>query len=398
MEDPVEMTKHDAQKTSSHGWKSQVLAFYQSWVIIITECYYIILKILQELFKSDAATSKHGKDKEDAPKKAKAATGVSNLRSAGEIERENTNEVSEITQPHTVVDLPPAATPASEPPKQEVVTPSAITTEPPKQDQGVIPVPEQPSLSKSASSVEPNNDQSKNTLVIKNLPFKFKLNDLEKLLNEHQAKPKNVRLLRDDSGKFTGMAFIRCASKEDAQRLITSMHGLDIGGRNIQVEFKTKKQKKKNKLGQSTDSLNSSSDELPNGNRLRHSSEGIADRLRHSNEGMADRISTVTVAAVPAPPQLQKVVQAPPQIQPQKANFSKLSVSAEHSFEDKQQSKQQQQLPFRRKSLAVEPTSYLHSRVHIAPSNGIRPIRQPVGPDGKTNGFSEDYRRARNLK
>jgi len=380
MEDPVDMTKHDAQKTSSHGWKSQVLAFYQ------------------KLFKSDAATSKHGKDKDNAPKKNKAATGVSNLRSAGDIDRENTNEASEISQPHTVVDLPPAATPASEPPKQEV-TPSAITTEPPKQDQGVIPVPEQPtlssSLSKSASSVEPNNDQSKNTLVIKNLPFKFKLNDLEKLLNEHQAKPKNVRLLRDDSGKFTGMAFIRCASKDDAQRLITGMHGLDIGGRNIQVEFKTKKQKKKNKLGQSTDSLNSSSDELPNGNRLRLSSEGIADRLRHSSEGMADRISTVTVASVPAPPQLQKVVQAPPQIQPQKANFSKLSVSAEHSFEDKLESKQ---LPFRRKSLAVEPTSYLHSRVHIAPSNGIRPVRQPVGPDGKTNGFSEDYRRARTWK
>jgi len=375
MEDPVDMTKHDAQKTS-HGWKSQVLAFYQ------------------KLFKSDAATSRHGKDKDDAPKKTRAATGVSNLRSAGEIERENTNEASEISQAHTVVDLPPAATPASEPPKQEV-TPSAITTEPPKQDQGVIPVPEQPSLSKSASSVEPNNDQSKNTLVIKNLPFKFKLNDLEKLLNDHQAKPKNVRLLRDDSGKFTGMAFIRCASKDDAQRLITGMHGLDIGGRNIQVEFKTKKQKKKNKLGQSTDSLNSSSDELPNGNRLRLSSEGIADRLRHSSEGMADRISTVTVASVPAPPQLQKVVQAPPQIQPQKANFSKLSVSAEHSFEDKLESKQ---LPFRRKSLAVEPTSYLHSRVHIAPSNGIRPVRQPVGPDGKTNGFSEDYRRARTWK
>jgi len=398
MEDPVDMTKHDAQKTS-HGWKSQVLAFYQ------------------KLFKSDAATSRHGKDKDDAPKKTRAATGVSNLRSAGEIERENTNEASEISQAHTVVDLPPAATPASEPPKQEV-TPSAITTEPPKQDQGVIPVPEQPSLSKSASSVEPNNDQSKNTLVIKNLPFKFKLNDLEKLLNDHQAKPKNVRLLRDDSGKFTGMAFIRCASKDDAQRLITSMHGLDIGGRNIQVEFKTKKQKKKNKLGQSTDSLNSSSDELPNGNRLRlssegisdrlrHSSEGIAERLRHSSEGIADRVSTVTVASVPAPPQLQKVVQAPPQIQPQKANFSKLSVSAEHSFEDnkhskqqQQQQQQQQQLPFRRKSLAVEPTSYLHSRVHIAPANGIRPVRQPVGPDGKTNGFSDAYQswRSKNVK
>jgi len=365
MEDPVDMTKHDAQKTSSHGWKAQVLAFYQ------------------KLFKSDAATSKHSKDKGDAQKKAKAATGGSNLRSAGEIERE-TQETSEIS--HTVVDLPPAATTAVEPAKE--VTPSAITTEPPKQDEGVIPVPEQPSLSKSASSVEPTNDQSKNTLVIKNLPFKFKLNDLEKLLIEHQAKPKNVRLLRDDAGKFTGMAFIRCASKDDAQRLITSMHGLDIGGRNIQVEFKTKKQKKKNKLGQSTDSLNSSSDELPSVNRLRLSSEGIADRLP----------STVTVASVPAPPQLQKVVPAPPQIQPQKTNFNKLSVSAEHSFEDKY-SKQPQPLPFRRKSLAVEPTSYLHSRVHIAPSNGpnIRPIRQPVGPDGKTNGFSEEYRRARNF-
>ena len=58
--------------------------------------------------------------------------------------------------------------------------------------------------------------------------------------------------MRDNAGRFTGIAFIRCPSKEEAGRLIQAMNNLDIGGRNIQVEFKKKKTKKK--LGESSDS------------------------------------------------------------------------------------------------------------------------------------------------
>lgn len=319
MEDLTHM-QDDVQRM---GWKEQMLAFYKSWVTFTLACYFFLLRLLQELFKTGGDVSLHEE------KQTKSPSGTRNLRSAGEIQVEdNVKEESDLE--HTVLDLHAAPTVPSPP----------LVTEPPK----LTPtdaIPTQP----VTSSIEPTTEQSKNTLVIKNLPFKFKLADLEKLLNEHQAKTKNVRLLRDESGKFTGMAFIRCASKDDAQRLISTMHGLEIAGRSIQVEFKTKKQKKKKGLTSSSDSLSSSSDENP--------------RIRISSD-----------------------------------KTSKLSASDEHVIEKK--------LPTqRRKSTSTFDTLYSHSalaRTHnYSYGPTIRPIRQPIGPDGKTNGFSAEYRRARTV-
>jgi len=107
------------------------------------------------------------------------------------------------------------------------------------------PAPEPPT---GSTLPEPGVDQTKNTIVIKNLPFKFKQSDLDSLLSDHGAHPKNVRMNRDSAGRFTGIVFLRCPSKEEAGRLIISMNNLDIGGRMIQVDFKQKK--KKNKLSQ----------------------------------------------------------------------------------------------------------------------------------------------------
>jgi RNA recognition motif-containing protein len=250
----------------------------------------------------------------------------------------------------------------------------------------------------SYTPVEPTVDQSKNTLVIKNLPFKYKPVDLEALLvrvcciqlrlfkSEHQAKPKNVRLLRDDAGRFSGMAFIRCISKEEAQRLIFCMNDLDIGGRNIQVEFKMKKKKKAGLRASSDDAsgLSSSSEDLPYGSRLRTSAEN------------ANEAPTTTVSTQIQPSQLslqQEKKSAAP------SGPRKLAVSAEHNFSDKFRKPPQ----MRRKSTsAVLDTLYSHSalfKTHptltqsVLPS--IRPIRQPLGPDGKSNGFSLEYRKSR---
>jgi RNA recognition motif-containing protein len=262
-----------------------------------------------------------------------------------------------------------------------------------------------------SSNLEPSMEQSKNTLVIKNLPFKFRPDDLAILLQEHQAKPKNVRLLRDDTGKFTGMAFIRCPSKEEAQRLITSMNNLEIGGRNIQVEFKLKK-KKKNKLGDSTNSLTSSGEwslDQSGERSLGNSAERPLERSMERNLGRSVDRSLERSAERNF---FSKQAQAVPSAR------SKLSTSAEHRITDKHLRPQQEvpsQLAMqRRKSFSAvnfprnsqpfvpKDEFSLFSRSALVrngnnsePACGIRPVRQPVGPDGKSNGFSEEYRKGR---
>jgi len=243
----------------------------------------------------------------------------------------------------------------------------------------------------SAEVPEPSVDQSKNTLVIKNLPFKYKPSDLDTLLLEHQANPKNVRLLRDNEGRFTGMAFIRCPSKEEAQRLIKSMNGLDIGGRVVQVEFKLKK-KKRSKLTTSTDSL-SSTDEIAT-NQL-----PLQTNLTEMPSVIVEPSSTIPVSVVPQP-----TIGTCADVVERKTR--KLAVSADHNMGARAVNDDKFKKPpqLRRKSTSTietnVPSFYAHSAVQKSYNNSgpsIRPIRQPIGPDGKSTGFSEDYRNARTV-
>jgi RNA recognition motif-containing protein len=206
--------------------------------------------------------------------------------------------------------------------------------------------------------VEPSSEQSKNTLVIKNLPFKFKSCDLDKLLVLHETKPKNVRLLRDEIGRFSGMAFIRCQSKEEAQKLIRSMDGLDIGGRNVQVEFKTKKSNKRR---------NSECNNSSHNSNLRSSKDEI------SVNGVERNLIGKT---------------------------SKLSVSAEQIFSDKiklQKFPQER----RRSTGAVDSTPFNYTHFKFSNPNfepTIRLVRQPFGPDGNSRGFSLEYQQSRSKR
>jgi len=349
------------------GWKAQVLALYQSLVIIIFGSISFILRLLQEYFKTGEA--KWSMD-EQKPKSTNEVGGKSKLRSAGEHAVEEGIKLDEdVTHSaHTVVEVPPAVVPTS----------ASVAIEAPKLEE----------LKSSIS--EPTGDQSKNTLVIKNLPFKFKPADLDKLLSDNHTKPKNVRLLRDDSGRFSGMAFIRCPSKDEAQRLIVSMNGMDIGGRAIQVEFKLKK-KKKGKLDASCDSC-SSSDELP-GARLRISSD--------STDSSAKPVNETPVSVHPATILVQSASAAP------STRGNKLAVSAEHTIPEAPQNQPLKKAMFqpRRKSTSSTGETfhhYINSAIPKLASSqetnrsapGIRPVRQPFGPDG-TNGFSLEYRRSR---
>jgi len=315
---------------------------------------------------------------------------------------------------------------------------------------------------------EPGMDETKNTLVIKNLPFKFKQTDLDVLLNTHSAKPKNVRLMRDSAGRFTGIAFIRCPSKEEAGRLIQSMNNLDIGGRNIQVEFKKKKTKKK--LGESSDS------DFSNCSSLRSSAEYLNYNPEEANEPPreflgARRMSLRTSAEyarevigrehlqtnilpipndplprsnlAPAPQNLQR---RRPSFTPQTTTGMEAAFSQSY-FQQQPFSIPQQQArtpprkpdslrksteeipalytfvppntgsgmmgfpPERRRSIATPEelsgfrnqaprTGYIRPFTLTSAANQgptIQPIRQPYGPDGKTNGFSAEYRKSRTV-
>jgi len=359
---------------SAHGNPNWLVTLYQSVFHFILG----LLNLFQELFKSGSEKGQMSSNDEDVGSRSVAHDvigGTGRVAPAGDfsdpspVAKESAN--AKTYPDHTVVDLPSEGSRGS---KEKAAVEAPFR--PPQTTTSTTPGFNFPS---TYTPIEPTVDQSKNTLVIKNLPFKYKPVDLDTLLNDHQAKPKNVRLLRDDAGRFSGMAFIRCTSKEEAQRLILNMNDLDIGGRNIQVEFKMKK-KKKSKLGCSSDDASS---------------------LSSSDEPRTSADNTIN-DKVSAPVQVQ-----PSSLQVQQERSSaaprKLAMSAEGAnISDKFRKLPQ----MRRKSTSVleAAPAYAHSalsRIHptlsqaSAGPSGLKPIRQPYGPDGKTNGFSLEYRKLR---
>jgi RNA recognition motif-containing protein len=365
------------QSSVHHNWFASL---YQSLVNIVIGALFFVLNVFQEFLQSSIG-GKAIHVLEEVEETLKSASSLqSSLRvpPAGEEQPLQNNKAKVPSGEHhgaavdvereksILMEIPP--TPHIAKPEEDIGATSNI-------------------LVVSASEIEPSLDQSKNTLVIKNLPFKFKPIDLDKLLSDHQTHPKNVRLLRDNEGRFTGMAFIRCPSKEEAQRLIKSMNGLEIGGRNIQVEFKLKK-KKKSKLTMSTESvssLNSSSDGLPVASELHMSGEDQKSTSHGTHDVMMQNSAPITSTGI-APVPLRR--------------GRKLAASAENSFggngrDDKFKNPPQ----IRRKSTSVIESVYAYSALSKAAPFGtsIRPVRQPTGPDGKTNGFYDEYRQSRTM-
>jgi len=344
-----------------------------------------------------------------------------------------------------------------------------------------------PEQSPGLALPEPGADQTKNTIVIKNLPFKYKQTDLDLLLQEHNAKPKNIRMMRDGSGRFTGIIFLRCQSKEEAGRLILSMNNLEIGGRQVQVDFKQKK--KKNKLAGSGEGLTSSDSEWSQPNSLRSSAEYLREPMAPVPNGTeepfregAPRRSSLRMSAehrefipqehlafsstpmgfpAPIPPPVTLLASLPPMVvdsptgkmqpvvppilYPRRSSLNGCQPLAPgqmcfntHYFANAQyqyQAQHQQpgrtlprKIDIRRSTQCVETESPVPPMVEgrrrsIASiedpllKNSVRggfrppltvastgatkpacsPIRQPIGPDGKTNGFSSDYQKSRTV-
>jgi RNA recognition motif-containing protein len=255
---------------------------------------------------------------------------------------------------------------------------------------------------------EPGQEDSKNTLVIKNLPFKFTKPELDQLLSTHQAKSKNVRMLRDGSGRFTGIAFIRCPSKEEAGRLIIGMNNLDIGGRSIQVEFK-KKKKKNATPAKKEGGIAPSATTAPVGPPMvtyppqgyypppefqGRSYISASGNLRTSGGGVPLRSSNMLTSSASSVEDEEYLAHMP-------YGRRRSLASSTSSVDDEKYLSASTDDATNRQTYA-----YPHSRLSLSSSGGvqnprfsalpnIRPVRQPIGPDGKSIGFSNEYRRTR---
>eukprot|EP01113_Clastostelium_recurvatum_P050769 TRINITY_DN969_c0_g1_i1.p1 TRINITY_DN969_c0_g1~~TRINITY_DN969_c0_g1_i1.p1 ORF type:complete len:465 (-),score=126.80 TRINITY_DN969_c0_g1_i1:163-1557(-) len=81
-------------------------------------------------------------------------------------------------------------------------------------------------------------------LVLKNLPFSLKQDQLEDLLKPlSENLPQSVNL-HYEGGVFKGMAFIKYRQLEEAVKVFDNLNGVDVGGRKVRVEYKRKHKEK----------------------------------------------------------------------------------------------------------------------------------------------------------
>jgi len=78
-------------------------------------------------------------------------------------------------------------------------------------------------------------------LVLKNLPFSLKQDQLQEILMAvNTTAPQSINLHFDNMGVFRGMAFIKYRLLEDAIKVYEALNGYDVGGRKVRVEYKRK--------------------------------------------------------------------------------------------------------------------------------------------------------------
>eukprot|EP00010_Vexillifera_abyssalis_P006302 CAMPEP_0201546912 /NCGR_PEP_ID=MMETSP0173_2-20130828/3291_1 /ASSEMBLY_ACC=CAM_ASM_000268 /TAXON_ID=218659 /ORGANISM="Vexillifera sp., Strain DIVA3 564/2" /LENGTH=769 /DNA_ID=CAMNT_0047955745 /DNA_START=31 /DNA_END=2337 /DNA_ORIENTATION=+ len=128
-------------------------------------------------------------------------------------------------------------------------------------------------------------------LVIKNLPFSLKQEELTAVLAAYPSVPESVSFHYDSSGMFRGMAFIKYASVQDAVNIFDVINGMDVGGRPIRVEYKRNREKRRNNSSSpSSPSSSSSSKASPNTKRrspdfaMDEEGKKLFDQLNHFKE------------------------------------------------------------------------------------------------------------------
>eukprot|EP01112_Ceratiomyxa_fruticulosa_P004050 TRINITY_DN1439_c0_g1_i7.p1 TRINITY_DN1439_c0_g1~~TRINITY_DN1439_c0_g1_i7.p1 ORF type:complete len:467 (-),score=116.69 TRINITY_DN1439_c0_g1_i7:236-1636(-) len=102
------------------------------------------------------------------------------------------------------------------------------------------------STSLPGSVATPPADKPDTILVLKNLPFSLKQDQLEEILRPlSENVPQSVNL-HYEGGIFKGMAFIKYKHIEEAIKVFDALNGLDVGGRKVRVEYKRKNKDKVN--------------------------------------------------------------------------------------------------------------------------------------------------------
>lgn len=95
-------------------------------------------------------------------------------------------------------------------------------------------------LTSPAQTTLPPPEKPDTILVLKNLPFTLKQDQLhEILLSLSTTIPQSISL-HFDNGVFRGMAFIKYRQLDDAIQVYELLNGMDVGGRKVRVEYKRK--------------------------------------------------------------------------------------------------------------------------------------------------------------
>jgi len=271
-----------------------------------------------------------------------------------------------------------------------------------------------------------SSEEDSKGLVLKNLPWTVKYDDLHEMLHAMPVQPRSVRYVRNEKGRFSGIVMVKYDTADEAQRMFPVFQDVQIGGRQVSVEFKQSARKHKRMKEERA--------------RSSHSEPTSPDHSTYPTPFSSAPVSPAsTPGASPetSPKQQRRASAAPAPIQ---AMLAPLPLSAAAaltgmrthtkpallatppaSFSSSVQTQPSQRsstgrqdynVPFARPksfSISVAPsyaqqaqqhsyeTSHVRRRLSVSEEDRplVAPSRQPVGPERGGKGFSEQYQQAR---
>jgi RNA recognition motif-containing protein len=72
-------------------------------------------------------------------------------------------------------------------------------------------------------------------LYVGNLPYTYSDSELQQLFEQHGSVTSAQVIMDRDSGRSKGFGFVEMGSDNEAQTAITSLNGVEIGGRTLTV-------------------------------------------------------------------------------------------------------------------------------------------------------------------
>jgi len=81
-----------------------------------------------------------------------------------------------------------------------------------------------------------NREESKTTLFVANLPFKFNDDDFGKVFSDHSLKFKSAHVVKKRNGLSKGYGFAEFENEADQQKALNEVHGKIVDGRDLSVK------------------------------------------------------------------------------------------------------------------------------------------------------------------